>query len=64
MASMMTMIHHLHHWIANVANGAFDTIGVNDANGRNKSPFAPMDHHVSNGAIDANVVIDAIGFHW
>ena len=48
-ASMMPMNRHLHQLIANVVNGAINTIGVNDANGTNKSPFAP---------------IDRLCFHW
>ena len=42
---MKPMNRHLHRWIANVANGDINTMGVNDANGTNELPFVvvPMD---------------------
>ena len=33
MASMTPMNRHSHQWIANVSNGAIDTIGIDEANG-------------------------------
>ena len=51
------------HFTRAVKNGVMCAISIIDINGTNESPFAPMHSDVFQGAIDANDVIDAIGFH-